>query len=1035
MKEQEALTKPVKTAYPRSGEIYMDNSHNETLKPLVSAENGKHGSIEEDQKRFGKKTREKPERKDVEKNAALREDKERLTKARKILKNLSKEEVFLTQEQENAILEAHKIGEGKGSIYNYSRAQIREKAEILNKAGFTKEQRRVLMEAGIVGLLADHETAIQGTPLGSDNELREIKKLIVGDRDHHEKTGAFGPGEADREPVDIRNRVFARAPEIVQEFVNTLAWGSPIDDHILDWMAEYPKYADEFLSKIIMSPYINPTVEYDLRHYGLYIDSNISNLINKMETRYRAQGITDEENQGRHYKILVQAVENYHRMNQIIQLGQIEQYAKIASFFSPDFFEVVKTLPGLAQAKRLYETAYRTILERDGGINNYNFPEVQKMVEDWLQDLNNNGVLETEDPGRVSNIVPGAAHPRRRLEKWELERASNLARTMLSVEFRTAEKISMGDLALVAGVASSPQESATRLTDWFRRMGFKFGVDQAQGGVNLMTRVKEKYRTLVQRKYPWLDQQREMRLKKTNNVSVDDLELAGIFGVRGVWDGYRLDVGVLDQIAAANFNLYDKNGVSLGPKEVSLYDFMKKKTVIEVIGTNRARAIFGEVLNGGILKRKGLDRFCNSIRLTNNEVDPTTGAILRRQGELKEIKDIKVDDILNAAKQVTTKEGLARMNVLLEKIFRPIVDRTSVGLGAWLTSGVLNHPNLYHVREMIWNKVVDYDPLIIASHLSHLEFKDGMRRTVRSLDEILRAGGFANGEKDPAWETLRQKLIIAHEKRMKDSVTSLRDARSQGGIRNETRSLNLTLLSPTELAIVNEIRNQGRMISKDLSLIRFPYAVFLDDVPFQTTGYREMGSEFFRRRGGADLPSFAEAQKAWITLVGKCAEMNPMEDGIKQFEAIIDGTGGVLGIDAAQDLVVDSLFEGYCEFIQQYPWAQSFIVEGVMATAGKPTSQAQEYGGTKAPSYNTEAMKDFLNTSLNHGVLRREGQGKIKIGDQVLLENWNDTYNDFKKRRKATLLHAIVALLKDFFLVGIIAFPINFIKETSKSGK
>ena len=64
----------------------------------------------------------------------------------------------LSSSQRRAVEEAHLIGQGErgkngalAGIGNYTEDQLRRKADILNRAGFSKNQRRQLMEAGVVG--------------------------------------------------------------------------------------------------------------------------------------------------------------------------------------------------------------------------------------------------------------------------------------------------------------------------------------------------------------------------------------------------------------------------------------------------------------------------------------------------------------------------------------------------------------------------------------------------------------------------------------------------------------------------------------------------------------------------------------------------------------------------------------------------------------------------------------------------------------------------------------------------------------------
>lgn len=88
---------------------------------------------------------------EVKKNAALA-DPERMDTAAKLLKR------DLTEREKEALLKAHAWGRGEAGkdngeagVYNYTKAQLLGKARILDEAGFSREDRRVLMEAGLVG--------------------------------------------------------------------------------------------------------------------------------------------------------------------------------------------------------------------------------------------------------------------------------------------------------------------------------------------------------------------------------------------------------------------------------------------------------------------------------------------------------------------------------------------------------------------------------------------------------------------------------------------------------------------------------------------------------------------------------------------------------------------------------------------------------------------------------------------------------------------------------------------------------------------
>lgn len=110
---------------------------------------------------------------------SLLSDENRLVKAEEVLREKNLLEQPLSDEQKAAILEAHYVGQGEkgkdvtksAGVYNYTREQLRLKAEILDKAGFSREQRRTLIEAGIA---AEPVNA----PVGAGPELAAIIEQI-----------------------------------------------------------------------------------------------------------------------------------------------------------------------------------------------------------------------------------------------------------------------------------------------------------------------------------------------------------------------------------------------------------------------------------------------------------------------------------------------------------------------------------------------------------------------------------------------------------------------------------------------------------------------------------------------------------------------------------------------------------------------------------------------------------------------------------------------------------------------------------------
>lgn len=87
----------------------------------------------------------------------------------------------LTQEKKDAILKSHNAG--NGSVYNYKRSVLRDKVMILKKAKITREERRILIENGIVGK-TKAAPEWQGPLTKYENELPQtVANSIKGERE------------------------------------------------------------------------------------------------------------------------------------------------------------------------------------------------------------------------------------------------------------------------------------------------------------------------------------------------------------------------------------------------------------------------------------------------------------------------------------------------------------------------------------------------------------------------------------------------------------------------------------------------------------------------------------------------------------------------------------------------------------------------------------------------------------------------------------------------------------------------------------
>ena len=86
----------------------------------------------------------------------------------------------LTSQQQSAVIRAHEVGADRpGSGYgNYTQAELREKNRILREAGFDTNQRRELMDQGIVGRVPEAVASNTGGGLNDDLTIGQLANRL-----------------------------------------------------------------------------------------------------------------------------------------------------------------------------------------------------------------------------------------------------------------------------------------------------------------------------------------------------------------------------------------------------------------------------------------------------------------------------------------------------------------------------------------------------------------------------------------------------------------------------------------------------------------------------------------------------------------------------------------------------------------------------------------------------------------------------------------------------------------------------------------
>jgi hypothetical protein len=164
-------------------------------------------------------------RREVMINASL-DDRERVDKAVQLLKR------NLKDKEKEALLGAHNQGKGEtgkdgndAGVYNYTEGQILRKAKILSEAGFSKEDRRVLMEAGLVGNpidatgITDPKIAaeMQTMNIGLDIEVQPTLNTLLDALNNISRLTEVNPAEKQLAIARIRERLVRENEAVKKE--------------------------------------------------------------------------------------------------------------------------------------------------------------------------------------------------------------------------------------------------------------------------------------------------------------------------------------------------------------------------------------------------------------------------------------------------------------------------------------------------------------------------------------------------------------------------------------------------------------------------------------------------------------------------------------------------------------------------------------------------------------------------------------------------------------------------------------------------
>lgn len=329
---------------------------------------------------------------------------------------------------------------------------------------------------------------------------------------------------------------------------------------------------DYMVNKIISLPLSQENANYQL---GLTAQMNLEVI-----TSVLADAINDSRNSAHRERLedLAERLSNsqesfrlLHEMNKLVRSGQLDQFIQSAGAVTPEHLNYLQTLPAVSAAMRTYEQVYDDFLTRRGWVYSEESKELSEKVYKSLEQLNEGGAF-----GRP-------------LEVWELRRANAIAGKMYNITLRSAEKIATGTVprdlekrekdykikeferarregrqadadelrkeiaqAEILGkhrYSSFPFESMGRIMNPIQLLIWRFevGSDVRGSAMEFLKIVKKYYReSLKSGKDP--AKLGINKITKLGGVNVEEMEYGGVFGVSGLYSGWRQENMFISQM-------------------------------------------------------------------------------------------------------------------------------------------------------------------------------------------------------------------------------------------------------------------------------------------------------------------------------------------------------------------------------------------------------------------------------------------------------------------------------------------------------
>jgi len=764
--------------------------------------------------------------------------------------------------------------------------------------------------------VADQLEAIQNTQ--RDREIRQRRRAAM---ESQENAGEGEPGALAELAARVRehktqrpndNEERARLTEEVSQAIdnNPVIESDQFPRGFLETFSTFKETRERLINRVMFRAFEDPTETRDYRtSMTLYAQGNLDTLLGMLERQDSAKY--------EYYQGLETAAQYFHAMNAKLIGGNLSEFMQIAENLSYQHFGFMQRIRGVNEAMRIFEEKYSEYLAKHTRISSEGYEKLKEDVKAAFIRANEKGLVQSEFAGERARPNAG------KMERWEVERAVNIARTFFNITFRAAELISTGQVPKSTTTnqnrrySSFPQESGVKIMNWVQWSLDRFKIAETRGGMDFLNRMKGNFQEFM------ADHKKKLginRLVKFGGMDTEEAEAGGMFGVSGVYSSWRME-------DMAFWTLRMNNGLNVK-----------------------------EWLDHHEEQLKGIKKRYDEARKANNETE-----VAETQKVYDEFMAPLVDN-LDVALGVFIKHSMFS-GELGYKVRKRL----------WNRVAEKNLPLMVnYLSNLQFGKIVE----------SKTKDEEGRTKTERKIvpdgevdSSPLSFKSLTAGWTEGDLEKFKEKLELFNHRRINQYLKELYER-----TRTAEAARSITVGDPIEFTadeqrLIGKITEAGKAIAPDLADIVFPYVPFMNDVPFELLDYTGPGNEFYKRRNG-DLVQLNKAETAFITIMNNPGGLTP-DEMLKQFDQIVKGIEPPQGTSDALERVFP-MVKTWFDFIETKPGERQILFKGLKGAFRQPSSVAQDFAGINAPSLDEAQITSLIDHAHQIGIVNYEFAKELK---------------------------------------------------------